>query len=194
MNANPSGSRTALTGSLGGSEARREFAAVAEPSSGLARATGRMGDTSARAGGAIGSFGGTRRARRCVAGPSLRGAPPKEGSGTVRLPGTSVVISCHIGFFRRPRPHLRTQPVHAFPSRPVLARGSWSRAWCTPRTERSNQEFGTRLDSSFVMPSWSSTAATSYRRRPANCPEGKESWRHEHRPLVARFLVRRWCF
>jgi len=64
VNANPSGSRTALTGSRGGSEARREFAAVAEPSSGLARATGRLGEASGRAGGAIGSFGGTRRAKK----------------------------------------------------------------------------------------------------------------------------------
>ena len=47
-----------------------------------------------------------------------------------------------------------------------------------------------RLVPGRATPSWSSPAATSSRRRPAGNPEGKESWRHDHRLLVARSLDR----
>jgi hypothetical protein len=63
VNAIPSGSRTASTGSRGGSEARREFATVAVPSSSLARAAGCTGESLGHAGSVIGSNDGTRRAK-----------------------------------------------------------------------------------------------------------------------------------
>jgi hypothetical protein len=63
VNAIPSGSRTASTGSRGGSEARREVAAVAVLSSSLALATGCSGKFLGQAGKVIGSVGGTRRAK-----------------------------------------------------------------------------------------------------------------------------------
>jgi hypothetical protein len=62
VNANPSGSRTASTGSWGGSEARREVAAVAEPSFSPARAVSPRGGSPRQGGNVIGSSGGTRRA------------------------------------------------------------------------------------------------------------------------------------
>ncbi len=131
--------------------------------------------------------------RWCVAGPSLRGAPSKEGSGTLSLPDTSPVISSHICFFRRKRPLQRTRSVQIFRARQALDLEIWLRASSTPRAERPSQEAVPRLVSRRAIPCWSTTATASVRRRPANCPEGKESWRHEHRPLAARFLVRGWC-
>jgi hypothetical protein len=62
VNANPSGSRTASTGSRGGSEARREVATVAEPSSSPARVGCHWGRAPRHVGEVIGSSGGTRRA------------------------------------------------------------------------------------------------------------------------------------
>jgi hypothetical protein len=68
VNANPSGSRTASTGSRGGSQARREFAGFAGPSYGLARAAAQRGKSLGQAGDVIGSRGGTRRAKMVCRG------------------------------------------------------------------------------------------------------------------------------
>jgi hypothetical protein len=140
----------------------------------------------------LGQTAGRAAPRRCVAGPSFRGAPPKEGSGIDSLPGTTPIISCHICFFRRRRPHPRTPSVRVFRAGQALASESDPGAGSTPCAERPNQEDVARLVSGRVTRIWSIPATASYRRRPANYPEGKESWRHEHRPLAARFLDRSW--
>jgi hypothetical protein len=93
VNANPSGSRTASTGSRGGSEARREVAAVAEPSSSLARATGRSGESLGQAGKVTGSNGGTRRAMMVRRGAL---ATRRTAQGRVGDPETPRHIARHL--------------------------------------------------------------------------------------------------
>jgi hypothetical protein len=93
VNANPSGSRTASTGSRGGSEARREVAAVAVPSSSLARATGRSGESLVQAGKVSGSNVGTRRAKMVRRGAL---ATRRAAQGRVGDPDTPRHIARHL--------------------------------------------------------------------------------------------------
>jgi len=83
VNANPSGSRTASTGSRGGSQARREFAGFAGPSFSRARAAWRTGEALAQAGDVIGLRGGTRRAKKVCRGALItrRAAQGRVGDG-----------------------------------------------------------------------------------------------------------------
>jgi hypothetical protein len=72
VNANPPGSRTPSTGSRGESEARREVAAAAEPSSSHARVARRAGVARGTDGPAAGSNGGTRRAMMVCRGALVK--------------------------------------------------------------------------------------------------------------------------
>ena len=109
MNAIPSGSRTASTGSRGGSEARREVAAFAGPSPSLARLSGRSRDFSGHAGNVVGSRGGTRRAMMV-----RRGALAKRcaAQGRVGDPETPRHIALHL---------VRQRLLSANPSAPADA-------------------------------------------------------------------------
>jgi hypothetical protein len=93
VNANPSGSRTASTGSRGESEARRVVAAVAVPSLSLARVTGRSGETLEQAGKVMGSNVGTRRAKMVRRGAL---ATRRAAQGRVGDPDTPRHIARHL--------------------------------------------------------------------------------------------------
>jgi hypothetical protein len=93
VNAIPSGSRTALTGSRGGSEARREVAAFAVLSLSLARLTGRSSNFSGHAGKVGGSSGGTRRAKMVRRGAL---AKRRAAQGRAGDPETPRHIAPHL--------------------------------------------------------------------------------------------------
>jgi hypothetical protein len=93
VNAIPSGSPTASTGSRGGSEARREVAAVAVPSLSLSRATGRSGEPLGQSGNLSGSNVGTRRAKMVRRGAL---ATRRAAQGRVGDPDTPRHIARHL--------------------------------------------------------------------------------------------------
>jgi hypothetical protein len=80
VNANPSGSRTPSTGSRGELEARREFARAVAPSFGHSPAAGGIGVFLMPDGRAVGSNGGTRRAKKVCRGALV---PRRAAQGRV---------------------------------------------------------------------------------------------------------------
>ncbi len=162
MNANPSGSRTPSTGSRGGSEARREVAAVAVPSPGHARAAGRAGNSR-------GEPGEKRLAQRRDAprhdgasrGPRCEARRPRKGRGPRSSPAhrpSSRATSASFG------EHVRTGgrgPSMSFRSGQSslgeAGRGPGARLAQSGPTRKSV----TRLVSRRVTPSWSTPATTS---------------------------------
>jgi hypothetical protein len=93
VNANPSGSRTASTGSWGGSQARREFASFAGPSCRLPRAAAQPGKSLGRAGDVVGSRGGTRRAKMVCRGALLTRRAAQGRVGDLQTPRH---VACHL--------------------------------------------------------------------------------------------------
>ena len=130
--------------------------------------------------------------RRCVAGPSARGTPPKEGSGT-SVPGTSSrlldLTSASFGEhvrFRGRGPSTSTRRRQALAVRRVD--GPSARL----ADRRPSQRIVPRLVPGRVTPSWSSprgVVATPA----AGPPEGKESLRYDPRYPVARPPHRHEC-
>ena len=86
MNANPSGSRTPSTGSWGGLEARREVAAVAIPSLSQEQAAGGVGEFPRLCSRAIGTNGGTRRAKMVCRGALVERRAVRGRAGDFRAP------------------------------------------------------------------------------------------------------------
>ncbi len=93
MNANPSGSRTPSTGSRGGSEARREFAKAVAPSFGHSPAAGSIGLNQMQGGRAVGTNGGTRRAKMVCRGALV---PRRAAQGRVGDRQTPRHVARHL--------------------------------------------------------------------------------------------------
>ncbi len=193
MNANPSGSRTPSAGSRGGLEARREFAAgrgtVVRPFSGRSQHRGLSGCCGGKR---SGTNGGTRRAKMVCRG-ALVTRRTAQGRVGDRQPPRHVarhLVPHLLLSAKTSAPADAVRPGFPIGARPRIGELAAGRQHALRRAAQPGRRHSPRLGAS--DPIWSIPASASYRRRPANYPEGKESWRHEHRPLAARFLVRSW--